>query len=76
MSTKKQMTQKEFKQALKDAGFQFENWGWEGILNMISCLYGRYAEEAKSSTMFDYYFDRQDKLFSILEERGFYKENK
>lgn len=75
METKKQkMTEKEFIAAFENAGFDFSVWGYEGILNQISSLYYRYAEEAKSKLMRDFYGKKANKLHNLLEERGYYNE--
>lgn len=73
MKTKKQkMTEKEFIAAFESAGFDFSVWGYEGILNQISSLYYRYAEETESKFMRDFYREKANKLHNILEERGYY----
>lgn len=75
MKTKKQkMTEREFIAAFESAGFDFSVWGYEGILNQISSLYYRYAEEAKSKVMTDFYNKKANILHNILDKRGYYNE--
>lgn len=73
MKTKKQkMTEKEFIAAFESAGFVFDIWGYEGILNQISSLYYIKAEETKSKVMRDFYIEKANILHNLLEERGYY----
>lgn len=73
MRTKKQtMTEKEFIAAFERAGFNFNVWGYEGVLNQISSLYFRYAEETKSKVLKELYSKRANVLHDILEQRGAY----
>ena len=43
----KKMTQKEFKRILEDADVNIENWGYEGILNIIAGYNNFLADEAE-----------------------------
>ena len=73
----KKMTLKEFKEAFEKAGFNFSIWGYEGILNLISCLESRYAKEyeAKGKDMLDEMSrERAVILHQILNDRGYYND--
>lgn len=75
----KKMTQREFKEIFEAAGFNFNIWGWEGILNMVSSFEAHEAEIAR-----DMGFDaaaeanqeRADIIFKELDNRGYYDECK
>lgn len=76
MAKAKAMTLKQFKQVLEDAGLNFEVWGWEGILNMISGYNDYLAEQALRIGGMSYAYthskEAADKIFKALEERGYY----
>lgn len=73
----KKMTNKEFKEALDKAGYAFEVYGYEGILNMISLNSKRSAkelDEAHMNAAARSEREKADALFNILNERGYYNE--
>ena len=74
------MIAKDFIEALNEAGYDFEIYGWEGILNLI-CLYSRYqVEKYKDKHEDDGGYlglaklenDRASKLHAILDRRGYF----
>ena len=72
----KKMTQKEFKAALEKAGMHWENWGFEGILNMIAvgCIheekdYLAHGMEAGAGMM----RRRINAINEVLNDRGYFK---
>lgn len=69
------MTTKEFKQAFNECGYDFEIWGWDGILNMIAC-YASLEEERQlkrgCDSLAKHEGKRREKIHAYLESRGFY----
>ena len=75
MTKVKKLTNKEFKTFLTESGIDFDIWGYEGILNyVIRCLYHDYREETEKGFTVSAELDREraNKLFDILEKRGYY----
>lgn len=71
----KKMTAKEFKQVLTDAGMNFEIWGWEGILNIISIHEDRNSNEMREKGLMagaDGCHRRADSIYNVLKARGYY----
>ena len=69
----KKMTLKEFKQILADSGTDLEFWGYEGILNMISICYDKFARDMKESGLDGKnYKHRANVIYDALHDRGFY----
>lgn len=71
----KKMTQKEFKEIFEKAGFTFDLWGWEGILNMISGYNQILAEECfknGANSAGQRQKKQSDIIFAELEARGYY----
>ncbi len=75
---------KDFVEALDKVGFDFDVWGFEGILNVLG-IYSRYQVEryrkdAKSKNDLDYEIlanwenARAEKIHTLLEERGYYND--
>ena len=71
--TTKKMTLKEFKQFFNEV-YDFEIWGYEGILNMLACLESREEEEyiQRGSCLAKPAFERWKKIHDELEKRGYY----
>lgn len=75
MAKAKKMTQKEFKAVLEKVGMNFEVWGWEGILNMISGYNEFLSEEAikmGSENVYRHEKNIADAIFDELDKRGYY----
>ena len=75
MSKVKKLTNKEFKAILNDCGINFEIWGYEGILNyVIRCLYNDAKQDIEKgfTTLAESDRERANKLYDILEKRGYY----
>ena len=72
--TTKKMTLKEFKEAF-DEVYDFEIWGYEGILNLLACLEAReeqeYTERGRD-LLANASRERHHRLYEILDERGYY----
>lgn len=71
------MSCKEFKEAINKSGMDFNIWGFEGILNILSSYYYQTAEEYKKEGkefMAKCNLRRANILLSILEERGYYND--
>ena len=71
----KKMTCKEFKQAFNECGYDFEIWGWDGILNMLAC-YATREEEYQLSIGNDVLAgvetERRHKIHDYLDARGYF----
>ena len=75
----KRMTTKEFKDAFEKSGYNFEIFGWEGILNMLSSyedFMAKQEQERGYDKLAQYAKKRADALFDILNERGYYDDAK
>jgi len=73
----KKMTAKEFKETLDKAGFDFNIYGYEGILNIVTCLSYDEAnrQEVKNNNLLaDYKRKQANVLHDILEARGYYND--
>ena len=71
----RKMTQKEFKQAFNECGYNFDIWGWDGILNMIACYATReeeYQIARGCETLAQVEADRRKKIHDYLDKRGYY----
>ena len=69
------MTNKEFREAFEQAGYNWDVWGYEGILNMISVLEQKNSDEAILRGCLPSAracLERSNKLYDILDERGYY----
>ena len=72
--SKKKMTCKEFKQAFTDCGYDFNIWGWDGILNMIACYAIReeeYQTKRGCETLAKVERNRAHKIHEYLVENGY-----
>lgn len=72
---RKKMTCKEFKQAFTSCGYDFEIWGWDGILNMIACYATREADYQRSrgcDCLAELEEQRRHKIHDYLNARGFF----
>lgn len=76
MKNNKKMTVNEFKNALSEAGMDFEFWGYEGILNLIAMANNYQAKELSEikgmELIADEANERSMKLTQILQDRGYY----
>lgn len=70
----------EFIKAIDEAGYDFNIYGWEGILNLL-CLYSRdqeakYKEKHKDDDGYlglaKWEGDRASKVHAILDRRGYF----
>ena len=71
----KKMTSKEFKKVFEDAGFDFEVWGYEGILDLVAVAVRSQAIEAENRgavTVPKRCRERADYIENTLRERGYY----
>lgn len=76
MAKTKKMTQKEFKEVFESAGFIFDIWGWEGILNMIAMSERTMAENSRNNGSIYTAKSCEESaeiIFKALEARGYYK---
>ena len=74
MAKVKKLTNKEFKSILTECGIDFDIWGYEGILNyVIRCLYNDAKQEIEKGFIASAELDREraNKLYDILEQRGY-----
>ena len=72
----KKMTMKEFKEALKIGGMDFEIWGWEGILNELVIAQRHIADDSERlgcKNIADCRRRNADKMVAILENRGYFE---
>lgn len=75
MAKYKKMTNKEFKEALTAAGFDFDIWGYDGILNIMSIYCGYEAQKLYnngSDNIARHSEERGENLYNLLKERGYY----
>ena len=75
MAKIKKLTNKEFKAILNECDIDFEIWCYEGILNyVIRCLYQDSKQEIEKGFTSSAELDREraNKLYDILEKRGYY----
>lgn len=75
----KKMTLKEFKQALNDANIDFDIFGYEGILNMLSLHKTREAQRIEvefplHKGRIEDCYKSGETLYQILSDRGYYKD--
>lgn len=73
----KKMTATEFKKALTDAGIDFETWGWEGVLNLISICERYNAKDYASRDLNAIAKSAQehaDNIYHYLKGRGYYED--
>lgn len=69
------MTAKEFKEAMKECNHDFENWGWEGILNSLSIMWRFQSDEEAGMGLMaisDQHSKDATKAYEILKARGYY----
>ena len=67
------MNSKEFKKVLTDAGLNFEIFGYEGILNLISIYLHLDAQQKhEGSALAEYEEENSDKIYKYLQNRGYY----
>ena len=69
------MTKKKFLEVFEAAGFDFDVWGWEGILNMISCHESYSADLAERDGFLAAAKgnrERADYIFDVLKDLGYY----
>lgn len=80
MAKTKKMTVKDFKDALESAaGMNFDNWGWEGILNLIACeaQYAAADEASKGlNAIATHNRARATSIEMYLAARGYYDSKK
>ena len=72
----KKMTAKEFKEILNEANIDFETFGYEGILNLLSIAKHYQAEEYKQlgqKEMANWAREDSDTIYNALNARGYYK---
>lgn len=72
----KKMTNKEFKEVLKKADVDFETFGYEGILNMLSIFFDResaYAMKQGCELVARHERERADIIFDELNNRNYYE---
>lgn len=69
----KKMTSKEFKQIFNDAGYDFDIWGYEGILNLLMIAEQYLEQETASDLLKKTHEDRGMYIYNSLKERGYYK---
>ena len=77
MAKAKKMTLKEFKAVLEDSGMNFDCYGYEGILNMISGYVQHLAEDMEATSIgvcsaSMRMREQSDNIFHTLEQRGYY----
>lgn len=75
MKRKVTLTAKEFKQILTDAGIDFDIFGYEGILNLVSMCYDFKAEahEKEGCTVLQQMEEeRAHKIYNALYKIGYY----
>lgn len=73
------MTNKEFKKILKDAGMDFNVYGYEGILNKLSILsdYKRKEYEKNGNELLaKLEYDSAEAIYEALKNRGYYDSEK
>lgn len=71
----KKMTNKEFKEALTTCGFDFDIWGYDGILNLVIMSQRLQADKDQKNgypTLAKCEYERADALQDLLRARGFY----
>lgn len=71
----KKMTAKEFKQAFTECGYDFDIWGWDGILNMIACYAIREEEhfvKEGNDCLARVEAKRHQKIHEYLDNRGYF----
>lgn len=75
MAKTKKMTLKQFKEVFEKAGFNFDVWGYEGILNLIESHewyeYHHFKDENKQS-LADMAHERIDIIHDELVKIGYY----
>lgn len=69
---KKKMTSKEFKKVFNDAGFDFDIWGYEGILNLLILAENYLEDETDSDVLKKMHERRRMHIYNSLRERGYY----
>ena len=72
----KKMTAKDFRQAIEQAGFHWDIWGYEGMLNLISSGLKDMAERDSmrgSIHIAQHEMNQSKILYDILDKRGYYK---
>lgn len=69
----KKMTSKEFKKVFNDAGFNFDIWGYEGILNLLVMAEGYLENETDSDVLKEMHKSRRMHIYNSLNERGYYE---
>ena len=73
------MTNKEFKKILKDAGIDFNVYGYEGILNKLSILSDykrREYKEKGNEVLAKFEYDSGNVIYEALANRGYYDSEK
>ena len=71
----KKMSKKEFVEILDKAGMYFDNWGFDGILNLISIALSQQAKEDEKKGGFACAKEEKRQSYIIYEElskRGYY----
>lgn len=69
------MTKKEFIEVFEAAGFSFEVWGWEGILNMIAGYNDFLAQDAAKlgqNKIVEMELKKAKYIEEYLSKRGYY----
>lgn len=72
---KNTMSSRKFWEVLEESGMSKENWGYEGILNIIILVERREAVECEKYGLYnsaDVHHKRADFLFKYLENLGYY----
>lgn len=74
MAKYKKVNSKEFKEVLTDSGLNFDIFGYDGILNLISIYLEmdsvKYIET--SPEFAEYEHNNSDKIYHYLKDRGYY----
>ena len=75
MTKYKKMTLKEFKAAFEAVGFNFEIWGWDGILNLIACEEQMASERSARvgcNACAQHELELSEMIEKLLRDRGYY----
>ena len=75
----KKMTSKEFKEAVNKVGLDFKVCGYEGILNALASGFRTQSREYDTKelkALSDMYLDMANKIYDILDARGYYDDCK
>lgn len=74
---KNQMGSRKFWEVLEESGMYKENWGYEGILNIIILCERKEAKECEECGLYESantHHKRADFLYRYLEKLGYYSD--